>query len=201
MGTFTNMTQRQDTSWVSSPPAMRPMAPPAAETVVKSPMARTRAGPSANETVRSDRADGAANAAPRPWRARAARSIQLDVGDPAEHGADGEDGDPDEEHPAPAEEVSGSGPQEQEAPEGQDVGVDHPGEPTGGEAEAVLNVGQGHVHDRRVQHDHQLGREDDEEEDARVRQAAADAPTCAFRQIRGLLAASEARGTKGCLGH
>ena len=34
MGTFTNITQRHDTSWVSRPPAMRPMAPPAAETVV-----------------------------------------------------------------------------------------------------------------------------------------------------------------------
>ena len=34
MGTFTNMTQRQETSWVSSPPAIRPIAPPAADTVV-----------------------------------------------------------------------------------------------------------------------------------------------------------------------
>ena len=34
MGTFTNMTQRQETNCVSRPPAMRPMAPPAAETVV-----------------------------------------------------------------------------------------------------------------------------------------------------------------------
>ena len=66
MGTFTNMTQRHETSWVSSPPAMRPMAPPAAETVVKRPMARTRAGPSGNETVSKDRAEGAANAAPSP---------------------------------------------------------------------------------------------------------------------------------------
>ena len=34
IGTLTNMTQRHETNWVRSPPAMRPMAPPAAETVV-----------------------------------------------------------------------------------------------------------------------------------------------------------------------
>ena len=34
MGTLTNITHRQDTSSVSSPPATRPIAPPAADTVV-----------------------------------------------------------------------------------------------------------------------------------------------------------------------
>ncbi len=34
MGTFTNMTQRQDTRSVRRPPATRPVAPPAADTVV-----------------------------------------------------------------------------------------------------------------------------------------------------------------------
>ena len=34
IGTLTNMTQRQETSSVSSPPATRPVAPPAADTVV-----------------------------------------------------------------------------------------------------------------------------------------------------------------------
>ncbi len=34
MGTFTNITHRQETSWVSSPPATSPVAPPAADTVV-----------------------------------------------------------------------------------------------------------------------------------------------------------------------
>ncbi len=34
IGTLTNMTQRHETHWVSSPPSTRPVAPPAAETVV-----------------------------------------------------------------------------------------------------------------------------------------------------------------------
>ena len=34
IGTFTNMTQRHETSSVSTPPATRPVAPPAADTVV-----------------------------------------------------------------------------------------------------------------------------------------------------------------------
>ena len=82
IGTFTNITQRHDTSCVSAPPATRPMAPPAAETVVKRAMARIRWRPSENMVVRSASEDGAASAAPTPWRARADRSIQPETANP-----------------------------------------------------------------------------------------------------------------------
>ena len=82
IGTFTNITQRHETSCVSAPPATRPMAPPAADTVVKRPMARTRWGPSEKMVVRSASEDGAANAAPTPCRARAERSIQPETANP-----------------------------------------------------------------------------------------------------------------------
>ena len=45
IGTFTNITQRHETSWVSAPPATSPTAPPAAETVVNSPIARPAGAP------------------------------------------------------------------------------------------------------------------------------------------------------------
>jgi hypothetical protein len=82
MGTFTNMTQRHDASSVKRPPATSPMAPPAADTVVYSAMARTRSAPSANLVVNNDRAAGAARAAPSPWSARAASSIEPVVARP-----------------------------------------------------------------------------------------------------------------------
>ena len=82
IGTFTNITQRHETSWVSAPPATRPIAPPAAETVVKRPMARTRWGPSEKMVVSSASEEGAARAAPTPCRARADRSIQPETANP-----------------------------------------------------------------------------------------------------------------------
>ena len=164
MGTLTNITQRQDTSCVSAPPATRPIAPPAADTVVKRPMARTRSRPSEKMVVSRASEDGAANAAPTPCRARADRSIQPGDGQPAEQGAQGEDGDAGQECPAPAEEVTGPSPQQEEATEGEQVGVEDPGEVTSGEPEALLDVREGDVDDRRVQDHHQLGGQDHEEE-------------------------------------
>ena len=76
IGTFTNITHRHETSSVRMPPATSPTAPPAAETVVKRPIARMRAGPSENTVVSNASAEGAARAAPTPWRARAASSCQ-----------------------------------------------------------------------------------------------------------------------------
>ncbi len=75
MGTLTNITQRQDTSWVNAPPATRPIAPPAADTVVNRPMARIRSRPSEKTVVKRANEDGAASAAPTPCKARAERSI------------------------------------------------------------------------------------------------------------------------------
>ena len=164
IGTFTNITQRHDTSWVRAPPATRPIAPPAADTVVKRPMARTRWGPSEKMVVSSASEEGAASAAPTPWRARADRSIQPATANPPKSELSGEDGDAGQERAAPPEQVAGAGPQQQEAAEGEQVGVEDPGELAPGEAEALLDVREGDVDDGRVQDHHELGGQDDEQE-------------------------------------
>ena len=82
-------------------------------------------------------------------------------------------GDADEERAPSAEQVARPGPEQEQAAEGEDVGVQHPGERARREAQALLDVRQGHVDDRRVEDDHQLGCQDDEEEDGGVGDAAA----------------------------
>ena len=88
-------------------------------------------------------------------------------GQPAEEGAQGEDGDAGQEGAAPSEQVAGAGPQEQQAAEGEQVAVEDPRELAPGEAEALLNVREGHVDDGGVQHHHELGRQYDEQEHRR----------------------------------
>ena len=62
---------------MSSPPRMSPIAPPPIDTAVYQPIARTRSCPSGNMVISSASADGAANAPPTPWSARAASSQPL----------------------------------------------------------------------------------------------------------------------------
>src|SRR5579875_2500779 len=82
IGTFRNMTQRHDATSVTTPPTTGPRAAPAAEAVAYRAMARSRAGPSENLVVSRDSAVGAARAAPAPWRARAASSMDELVASP-----------------------------------------------------------------------------------------------------------------------
>ena len=63
----------------------------------------------------------------------------------------------DREHASAAEEVGDPPAEEQEAAEGQNVGVDHPGEVGQGEVKAAPDRGQRDVDDRRVEHDDELG--------------------------------------------
>ena len=76
--------------------------------------------------------------------------------EPAGKRSCGEERDADQEHPPLAEEVAQPPAEEEEAPEGEQVGVHDPRERGLGEAEVLLDRGQGDVHDRAVQHDHQV---------------------------------------------
>ena len=82
----------------------------------------------------------------------------------ADERAHGEDPDAEQEHPAAAEQVARPGSQQEEASEREDVGVDDPREGSRGEAQAPLDVREGDVDDRGVQHHHELGGEDHPEE-------------------------------------
>jgi hypothetical protein len=79
----------------------------------------------------------------------------LGLGGRAQHRGDREHGQADEEDAPLAEQVAQAAGQQQQAAERDQVGVDHPGEAALREAEVVLDRGQRHVHDRRVEHDHE----------------------------------------------
>ena len=71
----------------------------------------------------------------------------------------------DEEHPAAGDEVAQPTGEQQQATEGDQVGVDHPGEVGLREVQVALDGGERHVHDRRIDDHHQLAEADDEERD------------------------------------
>ena len=79
----------------------------------------------------------------------------------AGQGGQGEDGQADLEGAAAAEDVPETAAEEQQAAEGEGVGVEHPGQPGRAEVEGVVDVRQRDVHDGRVEDQHQLGHEDD----------------------------------------
>ena len=79
----------------------------------------------------------------------------LALGQPARERRDGEDGEAGEEQAAAAEQVAETTGEQQQAAEGDQVGVDDPREARLGEAEVALDRGQRHVHDRRVEDDHE----------------------------------------------
>src|SRR5205823_2426732 len=68
---------------------------------------------------------------------------------------DGEDCEAGHEDPPPADQVAEPAGQQEQAAEGDQVGVHHPGELRLGEAEVALDRRQRDVHDRRVEHDHE----------------------------------------------
>ena len=75
IGTFTSRHHRHEAYWVSTPPAIRPMAAPPPEIPPYTPKAVARSFTSVKVTVMSERAAGANNAANAPWSARAPNSI------------------------------------------------------------------------------------------------------------------------------
>jgi hypothetical protein len=64
-----------------------------------------------------------------------------------------------------AEEVAEPAAEQEEAAEGKDVGVDDPGQAALAEVERVADRRQGDVDDRGVEHDHELGRAEQDQRD------------------------------------
>ena len=83
--------------------------------------------------------------------------------DAAQHRRDGEDDQAEQEHALTTEEIAEPSRQQQEAAERDQERVDDPGEVPLGEVEIVLDRRKRDVHDRRIEHDHQLRQADDRE--------------------------------------
>jgi len=82
-------------------------------------------------------------------------------------GADGrEQPQPGDQYPAAAQQVPGPAAEQQQPAEAERIGVDHPLQAARGEPQRPLDVRQRHVHDRDIQHHHQLrGGDDDQRQD------------------------------------
>ena len=98
------------------------------------------------------------SAPPMPWMKRATISTDWLSATPQASEAAVKSAEPGEEDVAAAEQVAEPPGQQQQAAEGDQVGVDDPGEARLREAEVGLDRGQGDVHDRRVEDDHQHAR-------------------------------------------
>jgi hypothetical protein len=93
-------------------------------------------------------------------------------GEPAEQRCRGKQQQPGDEHPPPAKDVTGAAAEQEQASEGDRVGVHDPFQAGSGEAKRPLDVREGDVHDGPIEHDHELGGGDDQQGQA---EAAANA--------------------------
>jgi hypothetical protein len=130
------------------------MLPPPAHTKPYTPIARARSPGSGNRLTMSD------SATPTPPRRRcpaprAPHQQALRVRQPARQRRHREQRQAGEEHAPVAVQVAQPSAQQQAAAEGQHVGVDDPHQRRFGKAEVGADRRQRHVHDGRVEHDHQ----------------------------------------------
>ena len=99
------------------------------------------------------RQEGAADALHGPGRGEPGRVL----GQAADQAGHGEQPQPEQVDPAAPEQVGGPAAEQQEAGEGEHVGVDHPLQPGGAVVQVPPDGGKGHVDDGHIEHDHELG--------------------------------------------
>ena len=116
--TENHYTDSQPRNWVSTPPSSTPPPKLAAPIAAYRQNARLRAGPASNTSVTRASAAGPDSAAPMPWAARAPSSpppgVRRQRPGRREHG---EQGDPEGEHPPPAQHIGQPTTHQQEARE------------------------------------------------------------------------------------
>ena len=157
-GTLTKKIHSQLSASVSTPPSSTPATAPNAPTAPQAPSAVFRSLPSANVVLRIESAAGVIIAAPRPCSERATISDGLAPGEPGQERGAGEDDQPDDEHAPAADDVGDPPAEQQEAAEEERVGAHDPLQVLLREPEVGLDGRQGDVHDRDVEHDHELHR-------------------------------------------
>ena len=160
-GRLTRKIQYQLSRSVSTPPASTPITPPPERTKPNTPIAFARSACSVKSVISSerDRRDHGAD----PLNCAGGDKQLLRVGDPAGERREREGRDPDQEQAPVSEQVAEAAAEEEEAAEREQVRVDGPGERGLREAEVVPDQQQRDVHDRAVQHDHQVPEAEDVE--------------------------------------
>ena len=89
-------------------------------------------------------------------------------GQAVEQGGAGEDDEAGDEEQLPPEEVGGTAAEQEKPAKDKRVRIDDPLQARGGEMEVALDRRQRHVHDRRVQDDHELGDANDHQDEPAV---------------------------------
>jgi len=114
-----------------------------------------------DERQRDDRDDGAAEALDRPRRDQ----HLLRGGQPARERGEREQHEADKEQLAVPEEVAEAPAEQQKTSEGQQVGIDDPRKRRLGESQLLADRWQRDVHDRCVEHDHQVAHAENDQGD------------------------------------
>jgi hypothetical protein len=150
-GTLIRKIHRHESVSVRMPPSSAPVAPPLASDALQMPSARARSRGSVNVVVRM------VSVAGDDQRLRPGREAAHQAGER-------EQGETGEEDPPSAVEIGRPAAEQQEAREGQRVGVDHPLQAGRAEAEVGAHRGQRHRDDRHVEDDHELAEAGDRED-------------------------------------
>ena len=155
-GTLMKKIHDQLSALVRAPPSSTPAAPPLPDAAPQIPRARLRSRPSRKVVVRIESAAGESSAAPSPWSERNAISDASDHARPSSSELAVKMIEAGDEEAAAAEQIGEPSAEQEEAAEEDRVGGDHPLEALLGEIQVVLDRRQRDVHDRHVEHDHEL---------------------------------------------
>ena len=183
MGTLMKKIQCQLSAWVSAPPTSRPMAPPAEATKAYDAHGPGPLPGPVKMVTRMPRMVERRQRRPRPWTNRADDELDLGVGQAAEDRRHGEQSHAGQEDLLRPDEVTHPAGQQEESAEGDQVGVDDPGQRRCGEVQVPLDRRQRDVHHRCVEHDHELADAEDHQGDPAP--AVAVAPLLDDRPPRG----------------
>ena len=165
IGRFTRKIQFQAKAFVSTPPSRTPRVPPPETTKPNTPIAFARSAGSVKSLISSASAIAETMAPPTPCTARATISQASEFARPQASEASVKSVTPARKMRRQPKRSPSAPAEQHEAAERQQVGVRDPGERLRAEAQVVLDRRQRDVHDRHVEHDHQIADAHDDEGD------------------------------------
>ena len=157
IGTLIQNTHSQPAYSVSTPPSSTPMAAPAPAIAPRMPSALLRSAPSWNVTIVIEKTDGARTAERRPLEQAEDDEHRVGWASAQQAEKTAKRASPTMNSRRRPSTSPGAPAEQQEAAEGEAVAADHPLEILGREARGPLDRRQRDVHDRDVEHHHQVG--------------------------------------------